>query len=89
MSFSCTATVKNERGIHARPSALIAKESMKYVSEIKIIFEDRIANSKDVLQLIMLELFQGITVEIIASGPDEKEAAEAIKTLIETQFVFD
>lgn len=89
MSYSCFATVKNERGIHARPSALIAKEAMKYVSEIKIIFEDRIANAKDVLQLIMLELFHGVTVQIIADGPDEKDAVDAIKNLIETKFIFD
>lgn len=89
MSYSCKATVLNQRGIHARPSALIAREAMKYASEVKIIFEDRTANAKDVLQLIMLELFQGLTVDIIASGPDEKEAAEAVKKLIETQFLFD
>jgi len=89
MSYTCTATVKNERGIHARPSALIAKEALKFHSDIKIVFEDRSANAKDVLQLIMLELFQGITVEITANGPDEKESVEAIKSLIETQFVFD
>lgn len=89
MSVSCMATVKNERGIHARPSAMIAKESLKYNSEINIIYEDRIANAKDVLQLIMLELFQGITVEITAKGDDENEAMAAIKNLIENQFIFD
>ena len=82
MSVSCTATVKNERGIHARPSAMIAKEALKYKAEVNIAYDDRIANAKDVLQLIMLELFQGITVEITAKGEDEEEAMEAIRKLI-------
>ena len=89
MSLTCTARVNNERGIHARPSSEIAKTALKYESNITIKCEDRTASAKDVLQLIMLELFQGSNVTIETEGPDEKEAMEEIKNLIEKEYSFD
>lgn len=89
MSVSCKVIIKNERGIHARPSSEIAKEALKYKSDITITYEDKKASAKDVLQLIMLELFAGIEVEITAKGDDEKKALEAIKILVEKQYSFD
>ena len=46
MSVSCYATVKNERGIHARPSSVIAKESLKFKSDITIQYNGKTANAK-------------------------------------------
>ena len=89
MSESTRAKVANEKGIHARPSSEIAKEALKYKSEITILYDGKTASAKDVLQLIMLELFEGTEVEIVAEGEDEKEAVEAIKNLIEIKYNFD
>jgi phosphocarrier protein len=89
MSISCEATVKNSRGIHARPSSEIAKTALKYQSDITIKYEDRTANAKDVLQLIMLELFEGSNVIIEAEGEDEEDALEEIKKLVEKEYNFD
>lgn len=83
------AIVKNERGIHARPSGDIAKEALKYKSKILIIFQGKIANAKDVIQLIILELLKNSEVEIITEGEDEEAAFEAIKHLIEKEYNFD
>jgi phosphotransferase system HPr (HPr) family protein len=89
MSITVNATVKNPRGIHARPSSEIARASLKYKSDITIKCDDRTANSKDVLQLIMLELFEGSRVTIEVSGDDEADASKEIKTLIEKEYHFD
>ena len=89
MSVTVKATVNNPRGIHARPSSEIARTSLKFKSEITIKCDERSANSKDVLQLIMLELFEGSNVTIEAAGPDENEAANEIKALIEKAYHFD
>ncbi|MCG8572166.1 MAG: HPr family phosphocarrier protein [Spirochaetes bacterium] len=83
-----TAVVQNDKGIHARPSSIISLESQKYQSDITLHHDGKTASSKDVLQIIILELFQGIEVEIVAEGEDEKEAFEAIKTLIEKTYEF-
>jgi phosphocarrier protein HPr len=76
MSVSCNAIVRNERGIHARPSSVIAKEALKYKSNIMIHYNGKSASAKDVLQIIMLELFVGSVVMITAQGEDEKIACE-------------
>jgi phosphocarrier protein len=86
---SCKATVHNDRGIHARPSSEIAKEALKYKSKVTINFNGKTANAKDVLQIIILELFCNTTVDIIADGEDEAQALEAIRNLIENQYKFD
>ncbi|HOJ64610.1 MAG TPA: HPr family phosphocarrier protein [Spirochaetota bacterium] len=83
------ATVKNERGIHARPSGEIAKEALKYKSKISINFQGKTANAKDVIQLIILEMLKGAVVEIVAEGEDEEAAFNAIKELIEKEYIFD
>ena len=83
------ATVINEKGIHARPSAIISSESQKFSSNVTLHYNGKTANSKDVLQIIILELFKDAEVEIITDGEDEKDALEAIKKLIEKQYDFD
>ncbi|OHD05552.1 MAG: hypothetical protein A2086_13100 [Spirochaetes bacterium GWD1_27_9] len=89
MSVSGSATVRNERGIHARPSAEIAKEALKYKAKIIITYDGKTANAKDVLQIIILELFSGVTVQIIAEGEEEQKAFDSIKELIEREYKFD
>ncbi|MCK4798224.1 MAG: HPr family phosphocarrier protein [Spirochaetes bacterium] len=89
MSISCIVTIKNERGIHARPSSDIAKEALKYKSDIKIVYDGKEATAKDVLQIIMLELFEGTTVQVVAEGEDEKAALNAVKTLLKKKYCFE
>jgi len=89
MSKSGFAIIKSERGIHARPSSEIAREALKYKSNITITYKGKSANAKDVLQLIILELFKNEKVELIVSGPDESEAFEVIKNILEKEFKFD
>lgn len=83
------AQVFNDKGIHARPSAVISSESQKFKSNVTLHYNGKTANSKDVLQIIILELFKNADVEIIAEGEDEQDACDAIKMLIEKQYDFD
>jgi phosphotransferase system HPr (HPr) family protein len=89
MSVSGSATIVNERGIHARPSSEIAKEALKYKSKVTINYNGKTANAKDVLQIIILELFKGITVQLIVDGEDEQKAFDAVKQLLEKEYKFD
>ena len=89
MSMTGSATINNERGIHARPSSEVAKEALKFKSKITITYNGKTANAKDVLQIIILELFRGTVVQLTTEGDDEKTAFEAIKTLLEKEYKFD
>ena len=51
--------------------------------------DNNIASAKDVLQLILLEMYKGKEVTITTSGTDEKEAFSEIKALIEKNYDFD
>lgn len=86
---SGSAIVKNDKGIHARPSSEISIESQKYSSQITLKYNGNVANSRDVLQIIILELFKGVEVEIEAEGEDEQAALDAIKAMIEKTFDYD
>jgi phosphocarrier protein HPr len=89
MSESCNAIVKNERGIHARPSSVIAKEALKYKSNVMIHYNGKSASAKDVLQIIMLELFVGSVVLVTAQGEDEKIACVEVKNAVEKAYNFE
>jgi phosphocarrier protein HPr len=78
--------VRNKTGLHARPGGLFCQESKKYESEIQIEKGDRRANAKSIINILSLGITQGSKIKIIARGPDEKEAVEALASLIESKF---
>lgn len=83
------ATVLNSKGIHARPSAELAVAAKSFKSKITLNYNNKTANPVSVLQIIILEMFEGAQVEIIAEGEDEVEAFNKIKELLEKEFDYD
>ena len=83
-----SATVRNEYGIHVRPSAEIAKEAQLYPGTITVRDEVGQANAKSILELIGLALGHGHTVTIAVDGPDAAAVAERFVALFEKQFEF-
>lgn len=82
-------TIHNKTGLHARPASEFVTCASKFDSRIKIVNvedEDEEANAKSIVMLLSLCLVQGTQVEIRASGPDEKEAVDALVALIEGGF---
>ena len=79
-------TIKNRAGIHARPSALIAQTAVKYASKIFLEKAGNRINAKSIMGIITLAASYGTKILIIADGPDEQTAAEALKTLFESGF---
>ncbi len=76
-------TVKNEYGLHARPSSLMANTASQYNSEIKVIKDDSEVNCKSIMNLLLLAAGKGTILRIIANGEDEIEAINAIRDLVE------
>lgn len=86
---SLTATINNQRGIHARPSSAISETAKKYQSKIIIVKGSYTADARDVLQLIVLELLKGDEVEVQAEGPDEREACKEVRNALEDIYEYD
>ncbi|WP_069998943.1 HPr family phosphocarrier protein [Cellulosilyticum sp. I15G10I2] len=76
-------TVKNETGIHARPASQLVKKAVTFSSTIKIEKEGQTADAKRILNVMALNVKQGETIKLIVEGADEKEAALAMKEIIE------
>ncbi len=86
--FEANAIVKNEAGIHCRPSAILVKEGMAYSGEILVIAESGTCTLTSALDLIILGLEPGAGVVIQVTGPDEETFCKKLAELFETHFDF-
>jgi len=76
-----TSMTVNAR-IHARVAVMIAKEADKYESKITLKCGERAADAKSFLNLLMLGVTAGSTVEIIVQGSDEDEALSGMSEVL-------
>lgn len=82
-------TVKNPSGLHARPATVFVKLAASFQSEISILNRSAPAapaNAKSITGLLMAHIRQGQEIELCAQGPDEVEAVDALKALIDRGF---
>ncbi|ACT57892.1 HPr family phosphocarrier protein [Hirschia baltica] len=81
-----SATICNTRGLHARASAALAREALKFDSKIIVSHEGEKASAIAVMDLLMLTAYKGCVVEVSAEGKDADQAIVAIVDLIENRF---
>ncbi len=81
-----TITISNKLGLHARASAKLTKLAGTYRSEVFLSRNGRRVNAKSIMGVMMLAAGLGSEVEMEVDGPDEQEATEALKALIDGKF---
>jgi len=74
--------VTNALGIHARPSAKIAQLASRFSCSVWLAVPGRRANARSIVAVMLLAAGVGSTITIETSGPDEKEAIDALTDLI-------
>lgn len=79
--------VNNEVGLHARPAALFVQCTNKFLSDIYIQKGNKRVDGKSIMGVMSLGIGQGENIKIIADGPDENQAIEAIERLINERFL--
>lgn len=79
-------TVLNKLGLHARPSALLAKTAGLFCSSITLTCGKRTVDAKSILGLMTLALACGTKLTLTVDGSDEAVATESIKKLFNTRF---
>lgn len=79
-------TIKNKSGLHARPAGDFVETAKKYGADIKVSFNEKTKSAKSVIGILTLGIHKDSVIEVIADGPDEKEAIEAIVALAEVNF---
>ncbi|MGE3181288.1 MAG: HPr family phosphocarrier protein [Phycisphaerae bacterium] len=78
--------IQNKEGLHFRPIMQLVDLMQKYKSEIRVQCEDRTADGRSPMELLMLVATQGSQIEVVASGEDARSAVDAVATLIESGF---
>lgn len=79
-------TILNKLGLHARASAKLTQLAGKFESEVWLTRNGRRVNAKSIMGVMTLAASMGTVVELEISGPDEVQAMEALKTLINDYF---
>ena len=80
------AAIINTRGLHARASAKFVETAAKFRSEITVVKGENAVSGRSIMGLMMLAAAKGTVVELIAEGPDAKEAIAALTSLIADGF---
>ena len=80
-----TFTIRNEHGLHARPSAILVNEVKKFTSKITVENLTRggtSVNAKSLMKIVALGVTQGHRLRFVAEGDDAQAAMEAIGNVI-------
>ena len=80
------AKIQNRLGLHARAAALFVRTANLFNAEVTLEKDGVEVNGKSIMGIMMLAAAKGSDVVIRADGPDEGQAVEAIKNLIDAKF---
>ena len=84
--ISRSVTVKNGKGLHARPATFFIQKANSYGCSIWVEKEDCRVNAKSLLGILSLGISQGTTINLIADGADEADAVAGLIELVESEF---
>ena len=79
-------TIRNRAGMHARPAALLLKTASSFASQISIEKDSERVNGKSIMGVITLGATYNTPLKIIADGPDEVAALDALQKLFDSRF---
>lgn len=85
-SASATATIVNERGLHARAAARFVAVASRFESEILVSHLDLDVSGRSIMGLMMLAAGPGAEVGIRADGGDAAAAVAALVALVGNRF---
>jgi phosphocarrier protein HPr len=85
-TISREVVVANSQGLHARPAERLAREARRWQSRIELVADSQRVDGKSILDLLTLAAEAGTRLVVEATGPDAREALEAIGTLFDRNF---
>ena len=78
--------VTNELGLHARAAARFVHLAARFASRVRVARDARVMDGKSIMGILLLAAGRGTTLTITADGPDERDAIEALATLVQSGF---
>jgi phosphocarrier protein len=83
---SCTVTVVNQLGLHARAAARFVHLATRFESRISVRRDARDMDGKSIMGILLLAASRGSVLTITADGPDEGAAVDALVELVQSGF---
>ena len=87
--YSKVVVVRNPSGLHVRPASEFVSKAKNFQSKISIRRpgdSSFLGNAKSIIIMLSMGIAQGDAVELMADGPDERQAVESLSDLIEEGF---
>lgn len=78
--------IPNKEGLHFRPIMQFVDVAQKYASGLTVHCEDRQADGRSPMEMLMLVATQGTTVRMVADGSDAEDLVRALVGLVESGF---
>lgn len=78
--------VRNERGLHTRPSTEIVKCAAGFKSDVWLTYQGTEVNAKSLLGILMLAATRGSRISVTAVGDDAQQAVESLLDLARNKF---
>jgi phosphocarrier protein HPr len=79
-------TVKNKKGIHTRPAAVLVKTAAKFASDFFILKDGLEINGKSIIGVMSLAAEEGAELVLRVNGSDEQHALQAISEVFARGF---
>ena len=81
-----TTTIENKTGIHARPASVFVQKASSFKSKIQLKAKGKTVDAKSILMIMSMGLVKGTEITLSADGPDEAEAVQTLKELVDNKF---
>jgi phosphocarrier protein len=86
---SRTVTVVNQLGMHARAAARFVHLAARFQAHVRVARDSREMDGKSIMGILLLAAARGSAITITAEGTDERDAVDALATLVESGFSED
>jgi phosphocarrier protein len=83
------ATIRNQKGLHARAAAKFVKVANGYDAEIRVVKGETDVCGRSIMGLMMLAAGPGCCIEIEAEGTQAEDAVAALEALVAGKFEED
>lgn len=78
--------IVNKRGLHARASAKFVQTAEKYDAVVTVLKDGHSIGAGSIMGLMMLAATPGTMLRLVASGPEARQALDALEQLMAARF---
>ena len=78
--------ILNNLGLHARAAAKVVSTANKFESQIIFVKDDKNADARSIMKLLMLSASKGSCISVKIDGIDQNDAMSSIERLFKNKF---